>query len=177
MTMMQNKKHKKSTAVATAGVLSALTVVILLLGSLIELLDLSAAAMASLVVMVALIELGVGYAWGVYAASAVLSVLLFPKTATVVFASFVGFYPIVKVYLDRIKPRVLQYVAKLGLFNAFLFGILWILNRLLGADNDWSVLGYPLYVLGNVTFAVFDFAITRLALFYIYKLRNRFKRR
>ena len=174
---MRITRQKKSKAVATSGVLSALTVVILLLGSLIELLDLSAAAMASLVVMVALIELGVGYAVGVYAAAAVLSVLLFPKTATIVFAAFVGYYPIVKVYLDRIKPKFLQYAVKLLLFNAFLFGILWVLKQLLGAGNDWSALGYPLYVLGNLTFVVFDFAIARLSVFYIYKLRNRFKRR
>ncbi|MBQ3153894.1 MAG: hypothetical protein IJB88_01560, partial [Clostridia bacterium] len=64
-------RNKKSKAVATSGVLAALAVVILLLGSLIELLDLSAAAMASLVIMVAVIDLGIGYAAGVYAVAAV----------------------------------------------------------------------------------------------------------
>lgn len=157
--------------------LAALAVVILLLGSLIELLDLSAAAMASLVIMVAVIDLGIGYAAGVYAVAAVLSVLLFPKTATIVFAAFVGYYPIVKVYLDRIKPRLLQYTVKLAIFNAFLFGILWLVEQLLGAGNDWSALGVPLYVLGNLTFLVFDLAIARLSLFYIRKIKSRFQKR
>lgn len=170
-------RNKKSKAVATSGVLAALAVVILLLGSLIELLDLSAAAMASLVIMVAVIDLGIGYAAGVYAVAAVLSVLLFPKTATIVFAAFVGYYPIVKVYLDRIKPRLLQYTVKLVLFNAFLFGILWLVEQLLGAGNDWSALGIPLYVLGNLTFLVFDLAIARLSLFYIHKIKRRFQKR
>ncbi|MBQ3003763.1 MAG: hypothetical protein IJD82_08530, partial [Clostridia bacterium] len=164
-------------AVATSGVLAALAVVILLLGSLIELLDLSAAAMASLVIMVAVIDLGIGYAAGVYAVAAVLSVLLFPKTATIVFAAFVGYYPIVKVYLDRIKPRLLQYTVKLVLFNTFLFAILWLVEQLLGAGNDWSALGVPLYVLGNLTFLVFDLAIARLSLFYIHKIKRRFQKR
>lgn len=170
-------RNKKSKAVATSGVLAALAVVILLLGSLIELLDLSAAAMASLVIMVAVIDLGIGYAAGVYAVAAVLSVLLFPKTATIVFAVFVGYYPIVKVYLDRIKPRLLQYTVKLVMFNAFLFGILWLVEQLLGAGNDWSALGVPLYVLGNLTFLVFDLAIARLSLFYIHKIKRRFQKR
>lgn len=157
--------------------LAALAVVILLLGSLIELLDLSAAAMASLVIMVAVIDLGIGYAAGVYAVAAVLSVLLFPKTATIVFAAFVGYYPIVKVYLDRINPRLLQYTVKLVMFNTFLFAILWLVEQLLGAGNDWSALGVPLYVLGNLTFLAFDLAIARLSLFYIHKIKRRFQKR
>ncbi len=173
---MRNTKQK-TRSVATSGVLAALAVVILLLGSLIELLDLSAAAMASLVVMVAVIDLGIGYSVGVYAVSAVLSVLLFPKTATIVFAAFLGYYPILKVYLDRIKPVLLQYAVKLALFNAFLFGILWLVEQLLGAGNDWSALGIPLYILGNLTFLVLDFAIARLSLFYIHKIKSRFKKK
>ena len=64
---------KKSKEVALAGMLTALAVVILFLGSLVELLDLSAAALAALVVMVAVIELGNGKAFAVYLAAAVLS--------------------------------------------------------------------------------------------------------
>ena len=65
--------RKKSSSIAMAGMLSALAVVILYLGSLIELLDLSASVLGALAVMVAIVELGRGYAWGVYLVSAVLS--------------------------------------------------------------------------------------------------------
>ena len=102
---------KKSKQVALAGMLSALAVVILFLGSMVELLDLSAAALAALAVMVAVIELGNGKAFGVYLVSSLLSVLLFPKTASVVFAAFVGYYPVLKVYLDKIRPKVMQFMA------------------------------------------------------------------
>ena len=67
---------KKSKEIALAGMLSALAVVILFLGSMIELLDLSAAALAALVVMVAVIDLGNGKAVAVYLVSAILSVLI-----------------------------------------------------------------------------------------------------
>lgn len=169
--------QKKSKAVATAGMLAALAVVILLLGSMFELLDLSAAAMAALVIMVAVIDLGNGWAFGVYLASAVLSVLLFPKTATVVFAAFLGYYPILKVYLDRIRPKFFQYAVKLIVFNAFLYIALLLAEKLLGAGNEWSSLGYLLFLLGNLTFIVFDFAIERLSLFYIRKIKKHLHRR
>ena len=51
---------KKSKEIALAGMLSALAVVILFLGSMIELLDLSAAALAALVVMVLGGTVGIG---------------------------------------------------------------------------------------------------------------------
>lgn len=169
------KNNTKS--VALAGMLSALAVVFLLLGSIVELLDLSAAAMASLVVMAALIELGKGWACGVYAVSALLSLLLFPQTATVAFALFLGYYPILKVFLDRIKPGFLQYAVKLLCFNAFLLVTFWLIKTLIGADSEWlSGSLWALFLLGNATFAMFDFALAKLAVFYIVKIKNRMRK-
>lgn len=154
--------------------LSALAIVFLLLGAMIETLDLSAAAMASLAVMVALIELGKGWACGVYAVSALLSVLMFPRLATVTFAAFLGYYPVLKVYLDRIKPRLLQYVVKLAIFNAFLFLALWLVEGLIGIETDLPEgMLWAMYVMANATFALFDFALALLAPFYIKKIKNR----
>lgn len=170
--------QKKTRSVALAGMLTALSVVFLLLGSLVELLDLSASAMASLAVMVAVIELGKGWASGVYAASALLSLLLFPlRTASVTFALFLGYYPVLKVFLDRIKPRLLQYAAKLLCFNAFLALAFWLLKTLVGAESDWlNGSLWMLFLLGNATFIVFDFALARLSLFYIVKIKNRMRK-
>ncbi len=167
---------KKSKEVALAGMLTALAVVILFLGSLVELLDLSAAALAALVVMVAVIELGNGKAFAVYLAAAVLSVLMFPKTASIVFAAFIGFYPVLKVYLDKIPAKAAQYMVKLILFNGFLVLIVWITETLLSLPTDWGSLGKALYILGNVAFILFDFAIGRLAVFYIVKIKNRLRK-
>lgn len=169
-------KHNAK-SVALAGMLSALAVVFLLLGAMVELLDLSAAAIAALVVMVALIELGKSWAFGVYAVSALLSLLLFPQTATVTFAMFLGYYPVLKVFLDRIKPKPLQYAAKLLCFNAFLLLAFWLIKLVLGAENEWlNGSLWALFLLGNATFAVFDFALAKLAVFYIVKIKNRMRK-
>lgn len=157
--------------------LSALAVVFLLLGAMVELLDLSAAAMASLTVMVAVIELGKGWACGVYLVSALLSVLMFPQTATIVFAMFLGFYPVLKVFLDRIKPLLLQYAVKLVCFNAFLVAAFWLIKKLVGVENAWLDSNlWVLALLGNATFVVFDFALAKLAVFYIVKIKNRMRK-
>lgn len=169
--------RNQSRSVALAGMLSALAVVFLFLGSMVELLDLSAAAMASLAVMVAVIELGKGWAGGVFAVSALLSLLLFPRTAAVVFAMFIGYYPVLKVFLDRIRPLLLQYAVKLLCFNAFLASAFWLIKMLIGAESEWLEGSlWVLFLLGNATFAVFDFALAKLAVFYIVKIKNRMRK-
>ena len=61
-----------------SAILSALAVIIMLLGSFIETLTLATAAVASVCVMIAVIELGKAYALLVYAVSSALAILLLP---------------------------------------------------------------------------------------------------
>ena len=91
--------------------LSALGVVLLYIGSLVEALDLSAAVLASLACIIAVIEYGKGAPWAVYGVTSVLSLILLPvKTPAAFYAIFFGFYPILKEKIER-RPRLLQWNA------------------------------------------------------------------
>ena len=173
-------RRNKSGRIALAGMLSALAVVILTLGSLIDVVELSAAAMASFAVMVAVLELGAGWAVGVFAVSAVLSLLLFPmRIATVTFALFFGYYPVLKVYLDKLRVRPLRWAVKLVCFNAFLVLSALLLGELAGLDAEVGTAKWlygALLALGNATLAVYDVAIARISLLYIRKCKNRMRK-
>ncbi len=157
---------------ALAGIFSALCVIFLFVGSLFQTLDLSAAAIASIIVLIAYIELGKGWALGVYAVAALLSILLLPqKTAAAVFTFFVGFYPIFKVLLNNIKPLWLSYVARIACFNVFLTLLIFVSTRLLGIEEDFLGFGYVIYGLANLAFIVFDFALERISLVYLTRIK------
>ena len=157
---------------ALAGIFSALCVVFLFVGSLFQTLDLSAAAIASIIVLIAYIELGKGWALGVYAVAALLSILLLPqKTAAAVFTFFVGFYPIFKVLLNNIKSLWLSYVARIACFNVFLTLLIFVSTRLLGIEEDFLGFGYVIYGLANLAFIVFDFALERISLVYLTRIK------
>ena len=157
---------------AMAGVFSALCVVFLFVGSLFQTMDLSAAAIASIVVLIAYIELGKGWSLGVYAVSSILSLLLLPqKTAAAVFAFFVGFYPILKVLINGIKPKWLSYVARIACFNLFLTLLIYVSTELLGIKEDFLAFGYIIYGLSNVVFVIFDIALERISVTYISTIR------
>ncbi len=153
----------------------ALSVMIMLIGSLFQTLDLSAAAAAGLTVVFAMVELGGKYAFSIYAVSSVLAFLLLPnKSPALIFAVFAGHYPILKAYIQRVKFRWIAYLLKIAVFNLFFTSIILIGKGVLGLEDDLYRFGYMVYLLGNVTFIVYDFALDRLVSFYIHRLKRIF---
>ncbi len=169
---------RKSRNISLAGILTALCVVCLAIGAFIQTLDLTAAALGSIIILIAFIELGKKWAWGVFAASALLSVLILPyKLPCVVFALFSGFYPILKENLNRIPKKWLSYTARIVTFNLALALIGTISIFLLKTDIS-SQYGEFVYIavagfilLANITFILFDLALERIAVYYIRKIR------
>jgi len=161
--------------ISMCGIMAALSVAVMYLGSIIEVLDLSVAVLASLFCIVAVIEIGSKWAWGIYGATALISAFLLPnKFPAAVYIIFAGFYPIIKEKLEgKIRPRVLSYIIKLAIFNlcfAVIVAVSVFVLRL-PLEKGWML--WALIALGNVTFVVYDFALTRLITVYIVTIRPR----
>ena len=107
----------------------------------------------------------IGWAW--YGAVSVLSLLLGPdKEAAAVFV-FLGFYPIVKPKLDRMKLGLL---LKAVLFNGLILVMYALLIRLFGMNQiaeEYRELGtvmtVVMLVFGNVTFFLLDRVLARFS--------------
>lgn len=160
-----------------AALLAALGVVLLGVGALIEVLDLSMAALASLLTVFAVIELGGAYPYLVYGVTALLSLLLLPaKTPALIYALFAGYYPILKAVFEKHLPRGVSLLAKVLVFNAGLALAVFLAFRFFAPGAD-SVFGwkYLLLLIGTPVFLLYDFALTRLITFYLVRLRDRFR--
>lgn len=168
---MRNKTKK----LALAAVLSALCFIILLLGSVITVLDLSCAAAASFIIIFCVIELGGYYPYLVWCVVSLLSLLLLPdKFGAMVFTLFTGIYPILKSYLERL-PRVLSRVLKILIFNLALTLIISASRFVLGIPAEEIDFSLIVYGICNITFILYDIATTKIISLYLFKLRNRFK--
>lgn len=156
--------------------LAALGVVILYLGSLVEILDLSMAAIASLLCIFAVIEYGGSAPWLVFGVTSVLSLVLLPqKTPAVMYACFFGFYPILKERFEKMRTAVC-WVCKEAVFNVSLVVIFLCFKFLTVAYADIpTVMLVVAAVLCEVIFVIYDIALSRLISFYVYSLRKRFK--
>ena len=177
--MDKNKNKGFSTRKLTiCAMLAALGVILLYLGSLIEILDISIAVIASILCIIAVIEYGGSAPWMIYAITSILALLLIPnKTPAYMYTIFFGFYPILKEKLEKVRT-VLSWVLKEIVFNICL--ALMIFVALYFFTTQDNMLRNPIYIavivlLSEGVFILYDIALTRLISFYMYNLRKRLR--
>ena len=162
--------------IVVAGVLAALSVIILYLGCAIEVLDLTMSAIVSLLVVVIVIEMGYKYAWMTYIATAILSILLLPqKSPAIFYACFMGFYPIIKSYLERINSALVRWIIKLVVGNAALALMFILMSLFLPDEFEGGWLMLVTYLLGIIAFLMYDVALSKLITLYFVRIRERIK--
>ena len=158
-------KRTPAVNMALGGILAALAVVIMCLGTLIPIATYVCPMLCCLILQLIRKTCGNRIAWAWYGAVAILALLLAPdKEAAVIFLAL-GNYPILKPKLDRRKGKLLW---KLLYFNAVILATYWLLMHLLGFDQlaaDFSEMGLLmtalLLILGNVTFFLLDKLLER----------------
>lgn len=172
----------RSSSVAFCGVMAGLSVTLMLASSFIPIATYCAPIYGGILLLPAMIEYGKKSAWTSFAATALISVLLCGDKEAAFFYLFIGYYPIVKSQFDKIRPRALRIAAKLLFFNLSL-GIMYVLlTLLLGFNALWGEfvsVGIGLFVafvaVMNVCLMLYDKMLTPMALFYVYKLRPKFR--
>ena len=159
---------KQSKKMALGGIFAALAVTIMSMGGLIPVATFVCPMFCMILLRLVTQLCGRRTGWAWYGAVAILAVLLGPdKEAAAVFV-FLGYYPILKPGLDKMKAPVFW---KLLLFNAAIGVMYFLLIRLFGMEqiaSEYAELGTALTVilllLGNVTFFLLDIVLGRLNL-------------
>ena len=156
-------RNRPSFRVAFCGVLAALMIVIMLLGTMIPATEYLCPAVAGVLIIPVVWEFGGKTGALLYLAVALLSLILSPnKEAALFFALLFG----------------LRVVLKLVLFNAALAVIIALLLFVL-VSPDWQadaanwtgLVVAGMLVLGNVAFLIYDVLLARISDLYVYRLR------
>lgn len=159
-------RHNSAKFVALGGVMAALAVVIMAMGTIIPVATFVCPMLCMVLLTVVLRMTNRRVAWAWFGAVSILSMLLAPdKEAAAVFV-FLGYYPIVKPWLDK---RPVAFLWKLVLFNVAIFAMYGTLIWLFGLQyllEDYQEMGAVLtavtLVLGNVTLFMLDVLLGRL---------------
>ena len=167
-----NDFRRQSRKAALCGMMAALSVAILCLGSLVPLATFACPILAMLCLIPAVCEYGVGTSTLLYAAVSVLALLLCPDKELALFYVFLGWYPGVRSRLDKF-PQLLGGAAKCALFTLAMLAMyalvlhLFQLEAVVEEFSEYSTaMMIGLLALGNVTFLVFDLVLARLTLLY-----------
>ena len=163
---------------ALGGVMGALSVLCLLL-TVFPYATYALPALASVFLFPVIIECGKRYGAAVYAATALLSLLIVPDwEAKMLYALFFGGYPLLKSVAEGCR-RVWEWMVKLGVFNVSMvltYGLLIGLRLLPMTDFAVGSLSVPiallvLLLMGNGVFVLYDIGLTRLLSIYVYRFQ------
>lgn len=161
-----------------SAMLCALGVVFLALGSFVEVLDLSVAAIASLLTVYAVIELKGPYPWLIWLVTTIVAFLLLPlKTPVLFYAILAGYYPILKEKIEKTALPI-AWSLKLAVLTISL-AVIYILFKaflpemLVGLEAWYLLVG--LYAASLVAFVLYDICLTKLITVYFVKLQKRFR--
>ena len=163
------RKHTRRTALC--GVFGALAVVLMLMGGILPLATFLAPAL----------EFGLKSGILVYVVVSALAGLFCPDVEAVcIYIFLLGYYPLLKVRLDRIRRRPLRMAAKLALFNcaiAAMYTLLLVVLPVPALQADTAGIALPmlvtLLVMGNVTFFIYDAALCNVFRLYLCRIRPR----
>lgn len=146
---------------AVCAMMAALSVVLMVLGSVLEL------GMYACPLFVGLCFLPIGQKYGrkyqilLYVTTCILCFLLVPNVEqNLMLAGLFGWYPILRPGLQKL-PKWLRWPVKLALFNGVVIAIEWLVMTVLVPEAVGSVLLALLLLLGNVTFVLYDYLISR----------------
>lgn len=167
-------KRNQATRVAFGGMLAAVSLTLMLLTRAVPFSEMALPAIAGVLLISAVMEMGTGWALVIYAAVSLLSLLVaFGNGAALYYIFFFGLYPIVKNRLERIRLRPVQWAAKLLIFNACAAALYFLFTRIFGIPAAVARYGLALVAaVVNLTFILYDFALSRMIVLYVYKIRK-----
>ena len=175
-------RKTESQKIALCGVLGALSVVLLLVGAALQIGTYAAPMLAAFLLIPVLDEYGPKYALLLYATVSILSVLLVPELELAFFYVFViGYYPVLRQQLARIKSTLLRWVIKFAVFNGATVLVYLLLFALLGPAildellADGVGMLAALLATGNLSFWLCDRAVGALTRYYRLILKKKLR--
>lgn len=160
-------KTTPASQISFGGVMAALALVIMNLVGLIPVATYVCPALCMIILSVVLKLCGRRIAWAWYGAVAILSLLLAPDREAAAIFLVLGYYPILKPALDRLR---FGKFLKLLLFNCVILLMYWLLIRLFGMEQlakEYLEMGILMtlvtLILGNMVFFMLDRILSRVA--------------
>ena len=142
---MDSKTHKASWALAFCALMAALGAAAMATGGLIPVATYCSPMIAAVLLLPVMSELGDRWAWMTWAMTALLALLLSLDREAAFLYLFVGYYPILRPYLDAVKAAPMRFLLKLLFFTLTLGAMYALLLRVFQLDallEDFSGFGF-----------------------------------
>lgn len=182
MTGNRRNSRQMSGKMAFCGLMVALAASLMFTGGLVPVLTYCAPMVAGVLLLPILLEYGKKAAWTAYAAVSLITLFVGIDKEAAFFFLFLGYYPILKWDVDRIKRKPARVLIKLLIFNVAIVAMYCVLGFLLNMDalvEEFTQMGTVLLaafvVLMNVCMFLYDRLLSPLVVLYVKRLRPRLR--
>ena len=163
----------KSKKISLGAITTMISVVLMYATSILPTAKLFLLSLSSFLIAILIIEAGKSTAMISFIATSILSFILIPnKLILIPFILFLGYYPIVKLYIESIDNLLVEWVLKIIVFNVAMC-VNYILFINVFAKNLVIPLAIGFVVLGlQIVFIVYDYIFSMFIHYYNNKLRK-----
>ena len=172
-----DQMRRASARAAYCGMASALSLALMLMGGLVPVATYAVPMLCALVLLPVLLEFGKKAAWLTWAATAALGLMLGLDKEASFFYLFMGYYPIVKSFAERLKKPLWAWIVKEAVFIAALTAVWFLFRTLIFSGRYLELSPLIVYIGGIAVFTLYDIGLSRLIGYYIYKISPKIKRK
>lgn len=180
-----SEKQKPSYIVSLCGIMCGLALALMFVLGMIPMFEYISSAVAGLLIWVIRDRLGVKYGLVSYLAVGILCLLITPNyEASMIYLFLLGYYPIIREYLQKIRLKILRMAAKLAVYCAgalaaytiliFAFGLSDLFD---GLENFGKYSSLVLLAFGAVAFFMYDMFLGLFDPFYQKLLKPKIQKR
>jgi hypothetical protein len=168
------RRNGKTYNIVLGGIIAAISVVFMLLTMLIPIGEFIFPALAGILLISTVFEMGEKWSYLIYAVVGILSIMLLPdKSPAVYYILFLGHYTITKSYIERINNKPLKLILKFIIFNICGIVSFLIIKFIFKIDTISTLNWYIIYaVILNITFFIYDISLDKMIALYKFKWRK-----
>ena len=174
---------RESYKTTICGVTASLALVLMLLTYVNPFLTYTSPPFAGVLLILIMLEVGIGWAFGTYTAIGLLALfLLSDKEAAVMFIAFFGYYPMLRAKFEFIiKNKIIRYILELLIYNLSMAVSVVVSMFVFAVDyddfGDLGKIGFVILILlMNVIFILYDFLLSKLILAYRLSWQKKLRR-
>lgn len=183
--MSDKQKPKVSYVVSLCGIMCGLALALMFVLGMVPMFEYISSATAGILVWVIRERLGVKYGLVSYLAVGLLCLLITPNyEASMIYLFLLGYYPIIREYLQKIPLKILSVMAKLAVYAAgavsaymiliFAFGLEDLFD---GLEDFGKYASLVLLGMGAVAFIIYDIFLGLFYPFYQKLLKPKIQKR
>ena len=166
----------KSKQISFGAMITILSIILMYMTSFVPTAKIFLVSLSSFLTAVLIIEVGVSTALLSFLSTSILGIILIPnKLLLIPYITFLGYYGVIKLYIERLDKLILEWIINIVIFNAALY-INYILLISVFSEKLKLPFSIILVILGlQILFIIYDYTFSMFIQYYRDRIRRYIK--